>query len=119
MQKLISVLVISAFVTGCATRGANYQPMVDTKNKSAAAIAQDTMECQQFAKKTMDAASGAVAGAIAGAVLMALIMPHGYRNYAAGQGAAAGAVAGAASATDTQETIIKRCLAGRGYSVLN
>jgi outer membrane lipoprotein SlyB len=94
-------------------------PLVCTKGHDPSAVTQDTLECQQFAKSALDAASGAVAGAIGGALLMAILMPRGYRNFGAGQGAAIGGVAGAAQANDTQESIVKRCMAGRGYNVLN
>ena len=43
----------------------------------------------------------------------------GYRNEPAGYGATVGAISGGAQANETQEVIIKRCLAGRGYNVLN
>ena len=46
-------------------------------------------------------------------------MPRGYRNFGAGQGAAVGAIAGDAQANDTQGNIVKRCMAGRVYNVLN
>jgi outer membrane lipoprotein SlyB len=117
--KLLSAFVAVAMINGCATRGANYEPLIDLRGTESKPIAQDIYDCQQYAKHALDAAGGAVAGAIAGALLMAIIMPRGFRNYGAGQGAAVGGVAGAAQANDTQETIIKRCMAGRGYNVLN
>lgn len=119
MKKLITFFVASLLLSGCATRGANYTPLVDTKGHDGAQLANDTAECQAFATQRMDAASGAVAGAVVGALIGAFLMPRGYRNYGAGQGAIAGAAGGALGANDTQETIVKRCLSGRGYSVLN
>ena len=118
MKTVLAALVIS-LLTGCATRGAGYVPVVDSKYKDPQALAQDTLECQQFAKQRMDAADGAAAGAVAGALLLAALSPRGYKNYSAQQGAIVGGVSGAAAANDTQETIIKRCLVGRGYNVLN
>ena len=90
-----------------------------TKGKDAALLNQDLAECQQFAKQRADAASGAVAGALVGALIGAVLAPRGYRNSTAGYGAGAGALGGGVSANQTQESIVKRCLAGRGYSVLN
>ena len=118
-MKLLSALIAVAMINGCATSGANYVPLVDTKGHEPSAVTQDTVECQQYAKRALDAAAGAVAGAVAGAIFMAILMPRGFRNYGAGQGAAVGAVAGGVHANDTQETIVKRCMAGRGYNVLN
>ena len=116
----IAVLIASAILTtGCATRGSSYQPLIDTQGKDATMLATDTSQCQAFAKQRMDAASGAVAGAIAGAIIGALLMPKAYRSYGVTRGALSGAVAGGAGANDTQESIIKKCLANRGYSVLD
>lgn len=119
MKKLIATTLIAATLVGCATRGANYVPLVDTKGRDAATLDRDTTECQHFATQRADAATGAVVGAIFGALLGAALMPGGYRNYGARQGIIAGGLGGAFGANESQETIIKRCLAGRGYSVLN
>ena len=119
MKSLVTTALTVVFLVGCATRGANYVPVVDTKYKDPAALQNDTRECQQYALQRANAEQGAIAGALVGALLGAVIAPRGQRNYVAGQGALIGGAGGAASANETQETIIKRCLAGRGYNVLN
>ena len=120
MKKLITVALITTILCGCATRGANYIPLVDTKGKDATTLDRDTTECQHYATQRIDAASGALVGAIAGALLgAALGAGTRYRNNFAQQGAIAGGVGGGFEANQTQESIIKRCLAGRGYNVLN
>ena len=119
MNRTATSLVCLFILSGCATRGANYVPLVDMKGKDQQAFNTDVVECQSYAKQRIDAAQGAVAGAVVGALLGALIAPRGYRNNVAGQTAVAGAAGGAVGANDTQETITKRCLAGRGYNVLN
>ena len=119
MKMTVSTILVLATLTGCATRGANYVPLVDMKGKEQQQFNTDVSECQVYAKQRMDAADGAVAGAVVGALLGALIAPRGYRNELAGRAAIAGAAGGAAGANETQETITKRCLAGRGYNVLN
>lgn len=129
MNKITAGFVICLFLQGCATtpRGADYVPLVDMKGHDANKFATDTQECQAYARQRMSAAqgamNGAMAGAIAGALIGAVLAPHGYRNDAAGQVAAFGALGGAATgavdANDTQESITKKCLAGRGYNVLN
>jgi outer membrane lipoprotein SlyB len=118
-KKIATSLLVLALIPGCATRGSNYVPLVDNKTKNQAELNQDIQECQEFSKQRMDAASGAAAGAVAGALLGALLTPRGYRNQVAGQAAVLGGLGGAAGANETQETITKRCLAGRGYNVLN
>lgn len=128
-HRLIAAALAASLLAGCASapRGADYVPLVDLRGKDAAQLATDTAECQVYARQTMDAAEGAATAAIAGAIVGALIGAalggNGYRNewaaYGAAYGAAGGAVTGAVQANDTQESITKRCLAGRGYSVLN
>ena len=118
-MKLITLTLAAILLTGCATRGANYVPVVDTQYRDVSRLAIDTSECQQFSNQRADAATGAVVGVLFGALLGAALMPRGYESYGARQGAIAGGVGGAYQANETQETIIKRCLSGRGYSVLN
>lgn len=118
-MKSVTILAITLLAAGCATRGANYVPLVDTKYKDQAVLQQDVAECQAYARTTLDAAQGAAAGALIGALLGAALAPRGYRNNTAAYGAGFGAVSGGLAANETQETITKRCLMGRGYNVLN
>lgn len=118
-MKTLTITLLILVLGGCATRGANYVPVVDSKYKNPEELLNDTRECQQYALQRVNAAQGAVAGALFGALLGAALAPGGYRNDVARQTAIVGGVGGAASANDTQEVIIKRCLAGRGYNVLN
>jgi outer membrane lipoprotein SlyB len=119
-SRTVCTLVTVGLVAGCATtRGSSYVPLVDMQGKDDATFQTDTRQCQGYAKQRMDAAEGAAAGAVAGALLGALLAPRGYRGYVGARVAGAGAIAGGVQANDTQETIVKRCLAGRGYNVLN
>lgn len=117
--KTIATLAAAALLAGCATRGAGYVPLVDMQGKEDAQFASDLTQCQAYARQRIDAASGAAIGAVAVGILAAVLAPRGWRNEVAGRGALLGGVSGAAGATDTQESITKRCLAGRGYNVLN
>jgi outer membrane lipoprotein SlyB len=120
MKRFITILTALA-LTACATvpHGAAYVPLADMQGKNPDQFARDVAECQVYAGQRMDAAQGAMVGAVAGALLGAFLAPRGYRNEVAGKIGALGALGGAAEANDTQETITKRCLAGRGYNVLN
>lgn len=121
-MKPLTLVIVATLATGCAHRGATYLPMVDSRNVNHQALSADTQECQAYATQRPDAGSAAVVGAVLGAVLMAVVAGGG-RSHNAGFWTAAGALSGglgaANGAQDTQETIIRRCLAGRGYSVLN
>jgi len=115
-----ATILILALLAGCATgrgSGANYNPIVDRPGPN---YATDLAECQAHATKVMSAADGAVAGAVAGALFGALMMAAvgGSRRDGAWVGALSGGTSAAAEAEGGQRGIITRCLAGRGYSVL-
>lgn len=108
---------------GCAApSGANYRPIVDTKGVDFNRYEADLRECQNYATQTAGAGESAMTGAAAGALFGAVVAAAGGRSYSRTSSAGIGAVTGAAGAglqgeTD-QRNIIRRCLAGRGYRVL-
>jgi len=113
-------IVITAL--GCA--GANVRPLVDMKGVNDAAYEKDLQECQAYAKEQSGmgetAAKGAGAGAIVGG-LLGLVTGGNTTGIvqAAGAGAVIGAAGGAFTGNQSQEAVVKRCLSGRGYKVLN
>jgi outer membrane lipoprotein SlyB len=124
-MKRTSAVLIAALLCGCAGTGQNYRPLVDTQSSrnSGANFEADLFQCQQYATQVADAAQTALAGAIVGALIGAAFgaaIGHGVsRNDMAAFGAASGGVQGAAAGEEGQRSVIRRCLAGRGYSVLS
>ena len=123
ITTLVVVLSAAAFLVGCAaTSGANYRPIVDNKGVDQNRYESDLRECQSYATQTAGAADSAAAGAVAGALLGAVLAGAAGRNYSRSSSARVGAVSGAVGAgvegERNQRTIINRCLAGRGYRVL-
>src|SRR5690348_8068579 len=133
-RALLLALAVAVAVTstGCAVApvaNPNYS-LVDPKGVEPAQYDQDYRECAALANQTdvgeraaSNAAAGAVAGALIGALLGVAIGGNGsYAGYGAGIGAASGvsqgAVAGAASGVQEQQLALRRCLIGRGYSVI-
>lgn len=112
MRRVFTGLLAALMLVGCATApmGENYVPMVDFREGQRETFGKDLSECQAYAAQTAGALLGVVLGAIAGG---------GIRNEMAGIGAVSGAVSGAGTGEMSQRAIISRCLAGRGYSVLN
>lgn len=113
-------------VNTVTNRGLDYRPVVDMKAVDRVAYQRDLAECKQYAAK-VDSGGSALAGALLGGLGGAAVGAATGAVYGqAGTGAAAGAtlggtsgvVGGAVSAQQAQETIIRRCLAGRGYTVL-
>jgi len=107
-------------LTACA--GANYRPIVDNKGVDLNRYEADLRECQEYAKQQMGAGESAVAGAAAGALFGAILAAAAGKGYDRNATARVGAVTGAATAgaegETSQRNIIKRCLIGRGYKVL-
>lgn len=120
-KMLCTALAATMLLTGCASmgRGSAYVPLVDMQGHEPAAFQQDVQQCQEYANTRMNAETGALIGAVAVALLGAFLAPRGFRNEVAGRAAVIGGFSGAAEAGQTQESITKRCLAGRGYNVLN
>jgi hypothetical protein len=129
---LALAIAVAVTSTGCAVApiaNPNYS-LVDPKGVDPARYDQDYRECAALANQTdvgeraaSTAAAGAVAGALIGALLGVAIGGRGSAAaYGAGVGAASGvsqgAVAGAASGAQEQQVALRRCLAGRGYSVI-
>jgi outer membrane lipoprotein SlyB len=120
-MKPITALLIITLLTGCAT----YRPVIDTQGTDPERYNADLRDCQTYAQQidpAQHAAAGAVAGAVIGALLAAALGGRG-GGYNVGRSAAGSAVIGATAGTahgaESQITIIRRCMAGRGYRVLN
>ncbi|WP_114638249.1 glycine zipper family protein [Polynucleobacter necessarius] len=123
MNKLLTLTALTtAVLVGCA--GADVRPIVDMKGVNESAYEKDLQECQAYAKDQSGMGSTAAKGAGAGAVVGGLLglVTGGNASgiaQAAGAGAVIGGAGGAFSGNQSQEAVVKRCLSGRGYRVLN
>lgn len=125
MTKMLSLccgLSLAMVLSGCATSGANYRPMVDTKGVDMNRFEADLGECRQYAVQVSGAAEHAAAGAAVGAIFGAVLAAAAGSRYDRGATARVGAITGAASGgvegERNQRNIIRNCLSGRGYRVL-
>jgi hypothetical protein len=102
-------------------------PVVDTQGVDPARYQADLADCQRYANSvnpTNETLKSGAIGALGGAALgAALGAATGSPGIGAAMGATAGAGAGvgygALSSTSEQDRIVKNCMAGRGYRVLN
>ena len=100
------------------------RPIVDMNGVNEARYEKDLAECQDYAKQATGmggtAAKGAGAGAVVGG-LLGLVTGSNTTGIvqAAGAGAVIGGAGGAYKGNDSQEAVVKKCLVGRGYKVLN
>ena len=106
-------------LASCAGVAGDYRPMIDQYRSWGQNYESDLAQCQDYANERAGPGEGAVVGAVLGGLFMALLAPRGYGNNWAATGMALGGVTGAGDNARTQREIIKSCLRGRGYSVLN
>ena len=123
VKRTTAAILIAALLGGCANTGAAYRPMIDSGRGNVANYETDLRECQAYAAQVAGAADQAMAGAIIGALLGAAIGAAAggnryQRNALSSVGAVEGAAGGAMAGETDQRNVIRRCLAGRGYSVL-
>jgi outer membrane lipoprotein SlyB len=121
----LPVLVgLAMTVSACAQ---TYNPVVDMQGVDPSRYAGDLSVCRQYATQVSpveDAMIGTIAGGLLGAALGAAT---GAAVGAPGAGAALGAAAfgigglggGVAHGVSSQMDIIRNCMRGRGYAVLN
>lgn len=113
-------LTTTLLLAGCTTTD---EIIIDRKGVDMARYAADKAECEQYAaevrtgeKAVRGAASGAVVGGAIGGIA-------GDSSEAAARGAGVGAVTGTARGIAQGERervrVVKQCLRGRGYRVLN
>lgn len=118
--KLVSsALFLAVFVAGCT----GYRPIVDSQGRNMANYEYDLRDCQNYARQ-VDGATRTGGAALGGAALGAVLGLVGGGSgsniaQAAGVGAVTGAAAGGVSTAASQKQIIRNCMTGRGYRVLD
>lgn len=115
----IAIILCAVILAGCANTGAKWSPIIDKPNAQADA---DLIECQAHAEKVMDAGQRAMVGAFIGALMGAAVSSatnSQYRSQNVAIGAISGATGGGVSGETDQRSIIRKCMAGRGHTVLN
>ena len=98
------------------------RPIVDTKGVDPEAYEADLQDCYVFADQVAagnKVLTGAATGAVVGGVIGAAAGNSETAKRGAGVGAASGTLSGAGSAMSERQRVVRNCLAGRGYLVLN
>ena len=120
-----NVLIIMSFLTiSCVSNNSSSilsmnKPIIDTKGVDMTLYETDLEECKTYSNDISTAksiAKGSAAGAAVGAVIEAI---SNKRKDAIEIGAVSGGTQSGLRATREKEQILKRCLKGRGYKVLN
>ena len=128
-MKHLAYLLCFCLVSGCiATQSGSIfnpgsgQPIVDTKGINMSKYELDLEECSTFAEDISTGksiAKGAVTGAAVGAVIEAITDDVRSRRDAIEVGAVSGGAQSGIRAVREKEQVVRRCLRGRGYKVLN
>ena len=96
--------------------------IVDTLGVDPYSYEVDLADCEAYAVQVsvgQRTAEGVLEGGVVGGVLGAVLGNSDSAKRGAGAGAVVGGVKGNKSARHEQDRIVKRCLKGRGYRVLN
>ena len=125
MLKLWLTAALAVFLAGCANGyryGAPEEVIIDTLGVDPYQYEVDLADCKDYAAKidvSNRTVEGAAEGAVVGAVLGAVVGNSDTTKRGAGAGAVLGGVKSNERARHEQQRIVKRCLKGRGYKVLN
>lgn len=119
MSRRIPYVATAASIVLAAGCAAHPEAIVDMKGVDPVAFESDRAECADYSDQIIiakgtarGAAGGAVVGAAAGAI-------GGNANSGAGYGAIYGATRSTLRGDREKQMVVKRCLRGRGYRVLN
>lgn len=128
-MKLKPVLLTSCaalFLSGCTTGKSPYvgsrDVIVDTQGVDYYAYQHDLSECRAYSDQVSVAGrsvGGAAGGAVVGGLIGAAAGNSSTAQRTAGVGAVAGGAGGAASGYTERQKVVRNCMIGRGYRVLN
>ncbi len=118
---LLTIVTLS----GCAGHRQHHtggDVIIDTKNVDMQAYYQDLHECRSYAAEVntgKKVVGGTVVGAVVGGAVGAIVGDSGTAKRAAGAGGVLGAVKGTGQSFDEKQRVVRNCLRGRGYNILN
>jgi outer membrane lipoprotein SlyB len=131
MYKGLLIIFMVISVSGCVNNnrshhGVNHSGngdiIIDTQGVDMQQYHQDMDDCQSFATQVPvaeKATKTAVGGAVVGGVLGAIVGNSSTAAKGAGVGAVTGGLKGTSSGYRERDRVVKNCLRGRGYRVLN
>ena len=112
-----AALVLALLALGACTT--TDEIIIDRKGVDMARYDQDLAECRAYSEEVQTGkkvATGAASGAVVGGLIGAIT---GDAGKAAGVGAVGGGARGASEGSRDEVQVVKNCLRGRGYRILN
>jgi len=119
MKKFLLMAAIGMSLAACTTTD---EIIIDEQGVDMNAYNQDLAECRGYASQVQTgekAAKGGATGAVVGGLMGAITGGAEGAATGAGVGAVGGVAKGASQGEDDEVKVVKRCLRGRGYNVLN
>ena len=119
MKRFNGVIAVTVLLSACTTTN---EIIIDQKGVNMSAYEQDLAECRTYAaqvKTNEKTAKGAGSGAVVGGLIGAITGGVEGAARGAGVGAVGGGARGASEGQRSEVEVVKRCLGGRGYRVLN
>ncbi len=119
MKIAIAKVFMALLLVACTTTD---EIIIDEKGVNMTQYAQDLAQCRQYSsgvQTSEKAARGAVSGAVVGGLVGAAAGNSRDAQRGAGVGAVTGGAKGISEGERTEVQVVKRCLRGRGYRVLN
>ena len=121
-RQRLPALALASALGACAS-----DPIIDNRGVDPAAYQADLADCRQYADEVSVAGNAAAGGLLGGAAGAAIGAAIGAVTGSPGMGAAvgaagggtSGAVGGGAHGVGKKDKIVRNCLRGRGYSVLD
>ena len=114
-RNIILISVIS--IVSCSAKN---QVIIDPAGVNMAVYQQDLRGCRQIAEQVDNkGGAGAIGGAIVGALIGAAIGNSDTAQKLAAVGAVSGGAKGAKNSKREKDLVVKNCMRGRGYRVLN
>ena len=117
-MKLYFPLLLVLLLAGCAS----HKVIIDKEGVDMAKYERDLSACREYAGEVStgeQAGKGALGGAVIGGAVGAILGGRRGAETLGGVGAVTGAARGGAGAEREKEQVVKNCLRGRGYRVLN
>lgn len=121
MPVFLWIILATLTLTACQGNPAQ-RVIVDTKGVDAAQYQQDLAECSTLADQASpgrSAARGAVGGALIGGALGGIFGNRHSAARMAGGGAVIGGASQAGAGYSERDQVLRNCMSGRGYRVLN
>ena len=115
----LAMLLLALCLAGCTTTD---EIIIDRKGVDPARYEQDLAECRTYSEEVKTgekAARGAASGAVVGGLIGAAVGNSSDAQRGAGAGAITGGARGLSEGERDQVEVVKQCLRGRGYRVLN